>query len=312
MATTIEDAAVLAQLSAGAISRRRRWREVKDRAFRYLMWVGGVAVIAAIALIFFYLLYVVYPLFKPVSTEPLGHYAVPGGNAAKTLHLATEEYGEVGLRVRSDGSAVFFETLDGAVRSTVTPTAMRASTITSFAAGRIYEGFFAFGFVDGKAVGMKRHYAITAPNDKRRIEASMTYPLGEAAVTIDPEGAALTIISVQGDEDRTTIVGLTTDHRLVMARFAKEQALLDLEGGEATLKAEQFSLPIEAAHISRLLLDSQQEHIVVGREDGSLDYYKLSNPSDPQLIDHVAAVPDGETITDLRWLAGGISLLVGD
>ncbi len=312
MATTADDAEVLAHLDPRAVSRRRLWREVKDRAFRYTMWVGGIAVIAAIALIFFYLLYVVFPLFQPARVEPVTEYPLPGGGAARTLLLTTEEYGEVGVRMLADGRVVFFDTGTGRVRSDEKPAALNGGSITAFGAGRQNEGVVAYGLADGRAVVVKPSYAVSYPGDKRRIDAELAYPAGEEAVSVDPNGQPLSLLTVQGNEEMTTLVAKTEDQRLVLARVSKKAPALDFGDGEKAIETEQFVLPIEAAHVERLLLDVHQTHLVTANHDGSIDYFDIREPQDAVQVDHVAAVPEGERITDMRWLAGGISLLVGD
>ncbi len=311
MATTVEDLAVIAREDLATVRRRRMWREVKDRAFKYVMRVGGVAVIAAIALIFFYLLYVVYPLFMPARLQAIASYALPEGETP-TLHVATEEYGEVGMRVAAKGQITFFATRDGTVISTVQPAALAGRAIASFAAGYSPQGMLAFGLDDGTALVAKPAYAISYPNDKRQIDASLIWPLGDAAVAVDPQGQALRHLSVQGDGDRTTLVAVTADARVVLARYTKETAPLDLQGGGSTLGVERFALPIDGARIEHLLLDVQHEALLVAREGGDIDYYRVGDPSAAELTDRVAAVPGEARITQLRWLAGGISVLVGD
>jgi len=311
MATTVEDLGVIAREDLATVRRRRRWREVKDRSFTYLMGVGGVAVMAAIALIFFCLLYVVYPLFMPARMQPLASYALPGGER-QALHVATDEYGEVGVRVAAQGEVSFFQTGDGAVTSASRPAALSGRTIASFAAGYLAQGVFAFGLDDGTALVAKPAYAVSYPNDRRQTDASLIWPLGEAAVAVDPQGQALRRLTVQSDGERTTLAAATADERLVLARYTRDEAPLDLEGNGSALNAERFLLSIDGARVEHLLLDVQQETLLVAREGGDIDHYKVSDPSAPELIDRVAAVPGGAEITQLRWLAGGISLLVGD
>jgi phosphate transport system permease protein len=312
MATTAEDAEVLAHLDARAVSRRRLWREVKDRAFRYTMWVGGIAVIAAIALIFFYLLYVVFPLFQPARVEAINKYPLPGGTAGKTVLLTTEEYGEVGVRMLADGRVLFFDTDTGHVRNEEKPGALNGGSITAFGAGRQNQGLVAYGLADGRAVVLKPSFAVSYPDDRRQIAAKLAYPAGEDAISVDPNGQPLSVLTVQGSDEKTTLVAKTADERLVLARVSKQAPALDFGDGEKTIKTEQFALPIEAAHVERLLLDAPQTHLVTANGDGSIDYFDIRKPEDAVLVDHAAAVPEGEQITDMRWLAGGISLLVAD
>ncbi|MEZ5447336.1 MAG: ABC transporter permease subunit [Gammaproteobacteria bacterium] len=311
MAATPEDAELLAQLTSRAVSRKRLWREVKDRAFRYTMWVGGIAVIAAIALIFFYLLYVVFPLFQPARLEAVTKYPLPGGSAQTAL-LTTEEYGEVGVRMLADGRVVFFDTATGRVTGEEKPEVLNGTPITAFGAGRQNQGLAAYGLADGRALVLKPSFSVSYPQDKRRIDAKLTYPAGEEAVVVDPDGRPLAILAVQGGDSRTTVLAKTADQRLVMARVSKQAPALDFGDGEETVKTENFTLPIEAGHVERLLLDANQTHLVAVNDDGSIDYFDIRKPEDAVLVDHAVAVPQGARITDIRWLAGGISLLVAD
>jgi phosphate transport system permease protein len=310
MSTTLEQADLLAHLSPAAVSRRRLWREVKDRAFKYVMWVGGVAVIAAIALIFFYLLFVVFPLFQSARVEPAASYAMPGGTTAPTARLTTEEYGDVGVRMTTDGRVIIFDTSTGAERSSFRP--IGDATATSFGAARQNDGVIAWGLANGSAVVAKPSFAVTYPDDKRQIDAKLGYPVGESPIVVDPTGQALTALTVQSHDDKTTIVAKTADSRLLMAQVTKEAPALDFGDGEAEIKTRQVTLPIDVAHVERLLLDVNQSHLVTVRDDGSIDYFDIRNPNDTKLVDHKSVVPEGEKVTDIQWLAGGISLLIGD
>lgn len=309
MAATPEDAELLAQRPWRAVSRRRLWREIKDRAFRYTMWAGGIAVIAAIALIFFYLLYVVFPLFQPARLEAVTRYPLPGG-ATPTALLSTEEYGEVGVRMLTDGRVVFFDTASGRITGEERPEVLTRTPITAFGAGRQNQGLAAYGLADGRALVLKPTFSVSYPQDRRQIAARLAYPAGEAAVVVDPDGRPLDILAVQGGEAKTSILAKTADQRLVLARVSRQA--LDFGGGEQAVRTENFTLPIEAGHVERLLLDANQTHLVAVNDDGGIDYYDIRRPEDAVLVDHAAAVPEGARITDIRWLAGGISLLVAD
>ena len=59
-----------------AASRRRHWRQWKDRATTATITAGGVSVLVAILLIFFYLLYEILPLFESARVEADGDYRI--------------------------------------------------------------------------------------------------------------------------------------------------------------------------------------------------------------------------------------------
>lgn len=95
-------------------ARFQQWRSRKDRAVRWLVTIGGVAVISAVVLIFFYLLYVVFPLFLQASTKFEHITDNPRWQADKPVYLSAEEQLDVGLRVASSGEVEFFSVSDGA------------------------------------------------------------------------------------------------------------------------------------------------------------------------------------------------------
>ena len=91
-----------------ALKRHRKIRALKDRMASMGIAVGGNSVILAVLLICFYLLYEVMPLFSGASIEQQASYAVPAEEQGDSLYLSAEEQSEVGMRVTSLGSVVFF------------------------------------------------------------------------------------------------------------------------------------------------------------------------------------------------------------
>jgi phosphate transport system permease protein len=309
MGTSAQTIAILPRLAERAVRRRHWWREVKDQAFKHIMTVGGVTVVLAIVTIFFYLLYMVAPLFQSARAQPVTQYTLPG-DEAPTVLLATEEYGELGLRLTASGHAYFFNARDGSLLSNILPDALAHARISTTAAGPLSEGLFVYGLEGGTALVVKPIYSVSyAENNRRQIHAELSYPLGVTPMVIDPQTQSLRLISVQGRaEDGISVVAVTQYHRMILARFTEEKTPTD----ESSLNVERTELPIDGAHVSGLLLGTDQKHLVLANDDGSLDYYDLRKANDPKLIDHARATSAGATITSLRWLSGGISLLVGD
>ncbi|MGH8589978.1 MAG: phosphate ABC transporter permease, partial [Gammaproteobacteria bacterium] len=191
-ALEVEAAVVTVRESAVQESKaHRRWRLLEDRWTRNLMAAGGVGVIITILLIFVYLLYVVLPLFESASIQPETSYPVPGG-PADTLWLATEEYAEIGLRLSTDGRAVFFKTRDGRVITDARLALPEGLRITSHAAGDARAATLSVGLSNGTALVFRHRYSVSFPNDVRTLTPEITYPLGPAPVAVDPEGHALT------------------------------------------------------------------------------------------------------------------------
>ncbi|KFI21918.1 ABC transporter permease subunit [Nitrosococcus oceani] len=289
--------------------RRRRWRKIKDHLARYCIAAGGVSVIIAIVLIFFYLLYVVIPLFRPAQLEPVAQYLAPGGNVGSTLHLALNEYNDMGLRLTEQGQAVFFSTAEGKVVLETPLPLPKEVAVTSFAAGDSAGKVIVYGLSDGRALLARHAYRVSYPDNVRTITPRLEYPLDKALLAVDSQGQPLRLISAQSDEDQTTIAAVTTDGRLILVNFTVQQSFLD---DEITVEQATVSLDLPPPQATHLVLDEQQEELYVADSEGYISYYQLRDKETPHLVQRVKAVSEDVRITALSFLTGGISLLVGD
>lgn len=289
--------------------RRRRWREAKDYIARYYIVFGGISIIIAIALIFFYLLYVVIPLFRPADMTPVARYSAPGGSVDATVHLALNEYNNVGLRLTDQGRAIFFSTQDGKVRKEIPLPIPEKVKITSFAAGDPSRAVFIYGLSGGRALLLRSLYQVSYPEGKRTITPTLEYPLGQQLLTVDPEGRPLRLISVQSNEDQTTIAAVTENGRLVLVNFTAQRSFLD---DEVTLNQVTAFLDLSPLQVTYMALDRQQEELYLADKEGYISYYDISKKEAPRLVQRVKAVPQDTRITALSFLGGGASLLVGD
>jgi phosphate transport system permease protein len=278
---------------------------LKDRLARHGVMIGGFGVIVAILLIFFYLLYVVFPLLKPASAAAVASYPF-GVDAAETLYLAIEEQAEVAVRYDRTGRVRFFATQDG---KTLTEQALPVPdkvSITSVAEGGKGRSVVGLGLSDGSVLISQHTYKSSYPDDKRLITPLLEFPVGEAPLQVDAQHKPLEHIAVQVG-DRTTIVALTADQRLLLVSFVKETSFID---ETETLKRYEHVLPNTAGKVVRLLVDPDQRSLYVASETGTLAYYDIADVEAPRLVQQLGVVPPGQTLTGMQLLAGGISLLI--
>ncbi|MCX4186419.1 ABC transporter permease subunit [Methylophaga sp. OBS4] len=287
--------------------RRRAWRELKDRAAKYGVGLGGISVILAIVLIFFYLLYVVMPLFSGADIETRSEYA---SNMTHSAYLSLDEYNDVALSVSKQGQVRFFEAANGKlVLEPELPLA--GKNISSTAAGSASTDVFAYGFEDGSALVFQQDYKISYPEGtQRKITPLIKYPLGEEAVSIDPEGQALSMISVQSTGDQTSFAALTADQRVVLKSLIREENFLDETIFEIKEQSAQIALT-GLATITHLQMDIDQRELYLVDNQGFISYYDIQKIGSPRLVQKVKAVPTGVAITSFEFLTGGISVLVG-
>ncbi len=301
---------ILPSIDSPASIRRTRRRRLKDLATRYMIGFGGISVIIAIVLIFFYLLYVVFPLFMPGTIERVSHYSVPGDQQSRTLLLAMEEQNEIGVRFSSDGVATFFETRSGRQISRH-PLAIATDTaITSFSAATPETRLLAYGLDNGEMVVVKHHYQVSYTEATERvITPQIRYPLGEESFEIDAISEPLRLLAFQDGEDQALAAAVTEDGRLILAALLKEESFLD---DEVTIELETTTIESAPAQISHLLIDKEQRLLYVADAEGQISSYDVSEPTEPALINRVSVVSHGDTITNIRFLTGDISLLIGD
>jgi phosphate transport system permease protein len=299
---------VLADFHSPRAARHRRWRHSKDVIARCLMSFGGVGVIFAIVLIAFYLLYVVAPLFKPARIEAVSGYPAPGGGHEETLFYALEEQHEIGLRLTQSGHAVFFKTPDGAIVTELDLTAGSRARVTAFAAGDPAQALLAAGLSDGGVILAKHEYRASYAEDVRTITPSVVYPLGPKPIVVDPAGRALIRLAAQWDGAQATVAALTEDGRLLLAHLRLKKSFLD---DAATPEVATATIPVER-DITRMRVDVDQRELYLADGNGYLSYYDIGNKAAPRLVQRVKAVPEGNQITSLEFLSGGISILAGD
>lgn len=298
---------VLPAANSPVAIRRRAWREFKDRAARYGVALGGVSVIFAIVLIFFYLLFVVMPLFGGAEIETEAEYRMSDNTV---VHVALNEYNDVAFSADSSGYIHFFDAHSGKGISTPVLPFHEDAVVSSFSKGDFSTGVMAYGLNDGQALVFKREYKISYPDDKRQITPLITYPLGETLLNLAAQGEALALLSVQSNDEQTTLVGLTKNNTLTVLGLVREEDFMDEDVFTIEEKRSEVQLP-EDENITHMQLDIDQRELYLVDDGGFLTYYDISDISQPRLIQKIKAVPSGVDVTAFEFLAGGISILVG-
>lgn len=285
--------------------RLKKWRRAKDRFSTYGVTLGGLGVVFALALIFVYLFYEVFPLLRSASVTPTTSYALSDKDIR---HFNLERYNELAAVFSADGRVRFLEAVDGRLRKEIWVSAPEGAEIISFAAGDPSEGLIVYGLQDGRAVVARTHYQLSYPQDRRHIEPQIDYPLGTEAVAVDALGAALSVVAVQETSQGYTVAAATADNRLLLAIYTTTTSLFT---GETTLRSRALELPATPGRIEKILIDHSGRNLYTGSDDGYIHYYDLSIATSPQLVQSVAVVPAGVSISALDFLKGTVSLIVG-
>lgn len=275
-------------------------RYIKDRLARYVVLVGGLGVIAALLLIFVYLASEVAPLFSGAHVEQRKTFAIPGDNAP-TLYLAAEEQGEVGMRASASGQVSFFDLHSGvATKTEVLPLGERK--LLSISSLSVEHGLLAAPLDDGSVLVFAHEYEITYPNDKRLITPSLSYPKSQTPLSFIT--GPVTSFAAREEGDSLLLVGADANGALNLKQYAQETSLF----GESTLTESPVQTLTPAVKPDILLLEPLLSWLyVIDREAGKIAFYKLNGSEAPELVEVQDA---GSKITEARYLAGGISIVV--
>jgi|TARA_B110000902_G_scaffold38386_1_gene40783 phosphate transport system permease protein len=284
-----------------------KWRKAKDTAANITITGGGLAVLGAILLIFFYLLYEILPLFQSAKLELTERYEIVqtgDSKSAETLYLGMEEQAEIATRLDGSGHITFFRTSTGEiVDSKQLPV---GEGVDSFGLNSEQQPLMALAGGAGILLAQPT-YKISYPNDQRLITPVVDYPYGEALIDIgipESSGGLIDTIAVRDGEEELVLIG-KVDNALYGMRFIKEEDFLT---EETVLIKEQLALPIIDIDINWIAIGSDQQWLYLVSKDGS---FRIINLVTAEIIDRGRLLDTG-TVTDFRFLLGGISLLVAN
>ena len=284
-----------------------KWRKAKDTAANITITGGGLAVLGAILLIFFYLLYEILPLFQSAKLELTERYEIVqtgDSKSAETLYLGMEEQAEIATRLDGSGHITFFRSSTGEiVDSKQLPV---GEGVDSFGLNSEQQPLMALAGGAGVLLAQPT-YKISYPNDQRLITPVVDYPYGEALIDIgipESSGGLIDTIAVRDGEEELVLIG-KVDNALYGMRFIKEEDFLT---EETVLIKEQLALPIIDIDINWIAIGSDQQWLYLVSKDGS---FRIINLVTAEIIDRGRLLDTG-TVTDFRFLLGGISLLVAN
>jgi len=296
-----------------ALRMHRKIRSYKDKAAEIGVGIGGVSVIIAILLIFLYLMYEVVPLFKSASVEPVAEYQVPATSVrpddAKTLYLATEEQGEVAIRLTNVGEVVFFRTLDGQVIDRVQLDLPAGVDVISVQPEGPASTLMVLGLSNGSVMIIRDRYRITYPNDERLITPRIEYPYGQEPIVISETGQPVIKAAISDTEENMLISAVTADKKAHLVHYVKEESLF---GDEVNLERNDIVLPVVESNLHSILISPDQNWAYLVSEKGTIDVLDLRDLDNLKLNARLKVTEKNSPIGDVSFQLGGISVLVGD
>lgn len=299
--------AVRALLDAQTAKGRHSRRKLLDRVASYGIAVGGGAVIVAVMLIFFYLLSVVYPVFRPVSLNAQinTQVALP----ASPLLSFLDEDGALITSVSSDGyvsvaQAETGEVLQNTILTLPEGVSARSALLLDSGSGR-----FVVGLSNGQLLIVAQTFKATFDVDnKRHLTPELSYPYGETAMELDTEHRPLVQLAGATGDDGFTVAGQIDDTHIAVARYEQKENLLE----DTTTLSASWQQQVETDSATMfLLVDPVQQWLYTAAANGKLQAWSIKAEG-LTLQQSMSLTAADSSLTDLKFLVGGISLMAGD
>ncbi|MGB0923369.1 MAG: phosphate ABC transporter permease, partial [Pseudoalteromonas shioyasakiensis] len=283
-----------------------RSRLFKDRFAKWGISAGGVMVLVALLLIFFYLLYVVQPIFESAKVETRN--SVKLQNASEVVGLGIEEQTEIAFLLGEKGNVDFYNVEKEQFGKKITTLNTELpSDVSSFASSAPFQGQYAYGLENGSVVVVAPKFLVTFPNNQRKLTPRLDYPLGDMALEVDEQGAAITKFAFSHYEDKTAVVALTADKRVIFSSFVGEENMFT---GEVEWVVERTELDIEG-RVDELLISPDTTRTFV-RSANQIYVYDTRYPSEVEQIQLLAANEENANLVSTQLLAGANSLMLAN
>ena len=316
--TPVANTAAGAALAASAATlSRRKFRHLKDKVAGVSIAIGGLGVIAAVLLIFLYLVYEVMPLFRSALIQEVSEFRIDSPHSDEVLHLALEERLEVAMRLGANGEAIYFDTANGNVISRIPLAIPPGSSISSFALDTDISGIFAVGLSDGHVLIAQYDYDISfGENNARQVAPVIHYPFGEDTFELY-NNEPVSKLSVRSSTSELMLAGTSSSGEISLLRARRETNLLSAFNApsESAWETELTTLTGVLPPVDQLYLDVDRRWLFAIGTSGRLsmvDVRPAFSGGTVVIENEVALVESGRRITEVNFLLGGISLLVGD
>jgi phosphate transport system permease protein len=275
-----------------------RRRLVVDRAARWVVSAGGLAVVVAILGILVFIAAEIWPLLTRPEVTTRRNLEVPAGGIGAVL---ADEHRALVAALTAAGRVVVLRARDGRVISTTdllpapAPTLVRMATVPE-------SHLLAGATADGRVVLTAVQFDSTFTGSTRETTARVGPPV---ALTLDPAGRPLATFAAQLDANgNATVVAQLAGGALAIVRRSSEKNEIT---GETSASLARQETPL-ALPLTALVLDADGKNLYGGTAAGELLWWPLDGA---QVGPARTASAGRSSITALALLIGGRSLLVG-
>ncbi len=270
-----------------------------DRAARWIVTAGGLAIIASILGILFFIVHEVAPLAVAAKVAAGAAHELPG---AAPLAVVTDEYRELAAAFGADGHARVVRLATGEVLADVAlvPGPVAASSVS------VPPGSTAFVVAgsDGRVRVQRVLFSASFAAGRR----TATAELPEAsAVVVDDAGRAVVHAAgqISADGESLVVAGATSDNALVLVR---ETATTNAMTG-AVIRSSSRGRAVLPRGVTAMALDVAQANLYAGLADGRIAWFRIPADGTPSDLMFSPLFPSG--VSALTLLIGDRSLVVG-
>jgi len=270
-----------------------------DKAARWVVTAGGLAIIASILGILFFIVHEVAPLAAGASVDTERVHELPGGEA---LAVLTDEYRELVAVLDADGHVRVASLATGELLAE----AVVAAGPVAPSAVSVPPGSTAFVVAtdDGRVI-VQRVSFNTAFVDGRRVVRPALPPASVVDVDAAHRPITRAAAQVSADGESLVVAAATADDALVLVR---ETATTNAMTGVVERSSARGRAVLPAG-VTSLLLDVAQANIYAGLADGRIGWFRVGNDGTPSSL--LLSPPSPSPSSALTLLIGDRSLVVG-
>lgn len=277
-------------IGVGRLAARRHWF---NETVKWVVALGGAAVIGAITLIFAYLLWVVGPTFLPGDIDAGSTFAV---TEREPLLVDVSENGEVLLRISADGVVEFFNADSGQVVAAFS-LGMELKSVS-----RIYPTVDHYAIIDvsqGLRI-LRTQYVVEFVDGVRKLTPRIDFPFG---TTPAPLGQSR-VMDLRLTDERLT-VAMGSGQRVVLRQYRGVEEGLPLRRPQ--------EVAFEASIVpDKLFVGPRHEWLYAIDGGGTLEMYDISPLNDITRLMRGNLALEGAEITAVGSILGRYSLVTGD
>lgn len=296
---------------------KRKVRHFYDRAARYGIAIGGVGVIATMLVIFVFLIAEVQPLFSSASIVSSTSFQTAQAPNEPGLHLAIDEQARLLLRISAQGSAVFLDLDSGDVISEIPLAIPSGQVINQFALDSEESGVFAYSLGNGNV-----HIAqylweteFTSQGSLPEITPQIVYPYGPDAV-LSLGTSNIYAIAIHLAQEDLLLAALDDSGDLTLLHSVAQRNLFsgfNVNYVAPAASLEEINVRLERA--DQLFIGGDKRLLYAISNSGRVLVYDLKTMLDSQTVgifSEAQLVLDGLQMESVKFLSGGLSLLVAD